>query len=269
MRALCHHTGLSPLSDWHVWAAAPIIWVMKHFPHVSRRAALALGLGGVLSPHLARAATPRPVLIELFTSQGCSSCPPADKLAAKLAQDPKHIVVSFNVDYWDYLGWRDTLAKPEYSQRQYDYAKSRGDGSVYTPQMVINGASHAVGSNSKEVNTRLAAAGAEAMPAQISLEMTAHEISIRIAASKSDGEATLWLMAIAPTIKQVIERGENAGSTISYVNVVRNLVPAAMWKGEDYSGRWMRSAVMPPDCKNIVAVLQRHKVGPVIGIAQA
>src|SRR5215468_7884684 len=90
-------------------------------------------------------AEPRAV-IELFTSQGCSSCPPADKLLGELARDPSIVALSLPIDYWDYIGWKDTLAKPRHTARQRSYAKSRGDGEVYTPQVVINGVARAVGS---------------------------------------------------------------------------------------------------------------------------
>jgi hypothetical protein len=239
---------------------------MEHTPTLSRRTALALGAGALLAPRFASAAPTHPTLIELFTSQGCSSCPPADKIAADLARDPNNLVVSFNVDYWDYLGWRDTLAKPEYSQRQYDYAKSRGDGSVYTPQMVINGTTHAVGSNLRAVKSQMAEAKAPAV--KLVLDITAKDISIEIPKHSFEGEATLWLMAIEQDVTQKIERGENAGRDVVYINVVRKLVPAAMWKGDTYNGSWMRNAVMPHNCKSCFAVLQQNNVGPVLGLAR-
>jgi hypothetical protein len=240
---------------------------MDYTQTLSRRAALALGAGALLGAPLASAAPAHPVLVELFTSQGCSSCPPADKIAAELARNSNIIVASFNVDYWDYLGWRDTLAKPEYSQRQYDYAKSRGDGSVYTPQMVINGAAHAVGSNHGEVTKHIAEAAKTPLAVALSLDVSGKDIHVTVPKHAYEGEATLWLMAVEAQVKQKIERGENAGSSITYVNVVRNLVPAAMWKGESYEGSWMRNAVMPPNCKSCIAVLQQGKVGPVLGLA--
>jgi hypothetical protein len=236
--------------------------------NMTRRTALTMG-AMTFAPRIVFAAPKRPVLVELFTSQGCSSCPPADKLAAELDKDDNTIVVSLNVDYWDYLGWRDTLAKPEYTQRQYDYAQSRGDGSVYTPQVVINGATHLVGSKRGDITAQIKAQHAEALPVDISLTLTAKEISVSIPASAAVGESTLWLMAVAPRVEQKIERGENAGSSISYVNVVRNLVPATMWKGEAYQGSWMRSAVMTKDSTSVVAVLQHDKVGRVLGLARA
>jgi hypothetical protein len=236
---------------------------------ITRRHALGLGAAAMLAPNLAMAAKASPVLVELFTSQGCSSCPPADELAGELVKDPNNLVLSFNVDYWDYLGWRDTLAKPEYTQRQYDYAKSRGDGSVYTPQMIINGTTHAVGNRKHEVTSQIAVMRNYASATTIDLRMSQKEISLDITAGNFEGEATLWLMAVEPKVQQKIERGENAGSSIAYVNVVRNLVPAAMWKGEAYKGSWMRDAVMTSGKTFCVAVLQQNKVGPVLALARA
>lgn len=236
---------------------------------LNRRSALALGAGALLVPPSAVAALGHPVLIELFTSQGCSSCPPADTLATQLAKDPNNLVVSFNVDYWDYLGWRDTLAKPEYSQRQYDYAKSRGDGSVYTPQMVFNGETHTVGSNSKDVQTHITLAAKKPRTVALRLDISSKDITIEIPEMKHmSGDAMLWLMAIEANVKQKIERGENAGSAVTYANVVRNLVPAAKWNGEAYQGSWMRNAVLPRDCTICIAVLQQNNVGPVLGMAR-
>lgn len=236
---------------------------------LSRRKAITLGAATLLAPHATRAAIANPVLIELFTSQGCSSCPPADELAAELVNDPNNIVLSFNVDYWDYLGWRDTLAKPEYTQRQYDYAKSRGDGSVYTPQMIVNGGAHAVGSKQRDVQREIDRGREQLMSASIKLAVSGRSISVEIPGVEVEGEATLWLMAVEPRVVQKIVRGENSGKDITYVNVVRNLVPAAMWNGEPYKGSWMRDAVMTKNTTQLVAVLQHNKVGKVIGIARA
>lgn len=208
------------------------------------------------------------MLIELFTSQGCSSCPPADAFAGELAKDPLNYVVSLNVDYWDYLGWSDTLARPEYSRRQFDYGKSRGDMEVYTPQMVMNGHYHAVGSNPREVKKFIAECREEGLRAALQLDLTKTEVKVSIAAQPFTGEATLWLMAVAPEVTAVIERGENAGKSVTYHNVVRNMVPAALWKGEAYHGAWMRDAVIPADCTSCLAVLQKDKTGQVIGLAR-
>jgi hypothetical protein len=239
--------------------------------HLSRRQIIAAASSTIAGVSIVRpvvAATEKPnVLVELFTSQGCSSCPAADRLAAKLAKRKDVLVLSFNVDYWDYLGWRDTLAKPEYSQRQYDYARTRGDSNVYTPQMIFNGAAHVVGSQSRAVEQAIETAAAN--PVSVRLQVTDKEVSVAIPAQASTTESTLWLMAVASEKPQEIERGENAGETVVYHNVVRNLVPAAMWKGEVYSGSWMHDAVMTKDSDFCVAVLQEGKTGRVLAIARS
>ena len=184
-------------------------------------------------------------------------------------KDPNNLVVSLNVDYWDYLGWRDTLAKPEYTARQQEYASTRGDGRVYTPQMVMNGLDHAVGSSRNAVNSKIEEARNVGLGVPLKLAITDKEIKVEIGAKAIDGEATLWLMAIEPEVQQKILRGENSGTTVTYHNVVRNLIPAAMWKGEAYKGSWMRDTVMTKNCKLCIAVLQMGKAGQVLGLAQA
>ena len=124
----------------------------------TRRRVLALGAGLCAAGLGSRlhAGSARPVIVELFTSQGCSSCPPADAFIEELKAIDRVVVMSFNVDYWDYLGWRDTLASPANSQRQYYYAKTRGDMDVYTPQMIIDGTTHFVGSNKAVIKAAIA-----------------------------------------------------------------------------------------------------------------
>jgi hypothetical protein len=233
---------------------------------LSRRSALALGTAAVALPQIggiAAAAKPL-VMVELFTSQGCSSCPPADRIAGALTKRDDVIVVSLNVDYWDYLGWKDTLAKPEFTKRQMDYAHQRGDGDVYTPQMVINGAHHVVGSRDSAIKDAIVAAAPAAVP--VSIDATKNEIVI----SAGDGEArdaTLWLMAVTPSVEVEISRGENSGSTFTYHNVVRNLVPAGMWKGKAQRFVMPRKAIVSGKNAMCIAVLQEGETGPVLGLA--
>jgi len=238
---------------------------------LSRRSALAFGMGAFALPLIAprpASAGLSPILVELFTSQGCSSCPPADKVLGQLKKRGDLIAVSLNVDYWDYLGWRDTLARPEYSQRQFDYAKSRGDGQAYTPQVVVNGRYHAVGSRLSDVERAIEIARPQPANVPIMIKANQSEFTVEIPESGFKGNATLWLMAIAPEKRQVIERGENAGTTVTYHNVVRNMVPAAMWDGSAFSQKWTKDAVLGEDCKSCIAVLQQDKTGPVLGLAQ-
>src|SRR5262245_58571636 len=126
----------------------------------NRRTLLAWTASATLLPFtrlsLAAAAVNRPVVVELFTSEGCSSCPPADAFLNELVGQPSLIALSFHVDYWDYLGWRDTLGLPESTKRQRDYALRRKDNRVYTPQIIVNGRKHVVGSRQSEVQAIIA-----------------------------------------------------------------------------------------------------------------
>jgi hypothetical protein len=213
------------------------------------------------------AAAKRPIIVELFTSQGCSSCPPADAYFKALKDGPDVIALSYHVDYWDYLGWRDTLGSPEFSQRQYDYAKSRGDRNVYTPQTIINGGKHFVGSQRSRVSGGIEAARSEDATDWVDLQMTDNktDVSISIPAGKPVTEATLWLAAFAPSISTEIKKGENAGRTVDYTNVVRKMVPAGMWHGEAAKIVLPKGSVVPEGCKGWVALLQEGTVGRVIG----
>jgi hypothetical protein len=243
---------------------------MENYRSLSRRSALGFAASAVALPLIggrAQAAS-APVLVELFTSQGCSSCPPADKLAGKLAQRDDVIVASLNVDYWDYLGWRDTLAKKEYTQRQYDYARARGDGQVYTPQMVMNGALHAVGSNSSNVAKAIDDARALSSRVPMDVSVSASEVLINIGGDAALGSGDVWLMGIKAQVEVQIERGENSGSTVVYHNVVHRLSPAGMWKGKPEQLAMSRKAVAPQGCSSCVAVLQKPNGGEIMGLAK-
>ena len=211
----------------------------------------------------------RPVVVELFTSQGCSSCPPADAFMQELRFARGVLAMSFHIDYWDYLGWHDTLGDSAYSERQRGYAKSRGDGDVYTPQIVIDGASDVVGSDKQSVRAGIDRARA-AMPSfsvPLSLSSNGSEFSITAGGVDGGPDSTLWLMAIAPAIAVKITRGENAGRDIVYYNVVRRVTPAGMWHGKAISSTLPIDGVMTADSKACVALLQSGGIGPVIGAA--
>jgi hypothetical protein len=191
-------------------------------------AALAVLAG---APQLALAG-PKAV-VELFTSQGCSSCPPADALLAELAEREDVIALSLHVDYWDYLGWKDTFGQAENTARQYAYAKVRDDGRVYTPQMVLNGTGDHVGSNREAVEEAL---GSASLPLQVSMRRNGEAIEIVVAGgaegAPTPAKTTVRLVVFSPVASVTIERGENAGRVATYRNVVRSMRPIGMWKGE-------------------------------------
>src|SRR5947207_5033242 len=179
--------------------------------------------GLLISSFAVARAEPRAVL-ELFTSQGCSSCPPADRLIAQLVTDPSLIALSVPIDYWDYLGWRDTFANPAHSARQRAYARSRGDGQVYTPQIVVNGAADALGSDQGAIERAISQtdhkAGAMSLP--VTLALNNGTINVSVAAADKTPAAEVWLCPITKAVPVAIGRGENRGRTVTYHNVVRN-----------------------------------------------
>jgi hypothetical protein len=175
-------------------------------------------------------------VLELFTSQGCSSCPPADKLLAELAQRKDVLALSLPVDYWDYLGWKDTLASHDYSERQRDYAAARGDGDVYTPQLVINGTLHVVGSDRAAIEGILnREPGGLPVPIELSSGTDANTLKIGPAPDGTVKRGTIWLVMYERAVSVPIAHGENSGKTITYTNVVRKLRPIAMWAGKEMS----------------------------------
>lgn len=236
---------------------------------INRRHCLALGAGAgaaLLAPG-AWASLPINVVVELFSSQGCSSCPPGDRLLTELRDKPGVLALTFHVDYWDYLGWKDTLGSAEFSQRQYDYAKARGDMDVFTPQMIVNGEKQMVGSQRSEVYAVLAQSRRTAWPVAVEISDTGKEIVVSLGAGHPGQDATLWVMPILDQATVMIEKGEMAGREISYSNAVRKLVPAAMWTGAAGKIALPKDGLMTPDATGCVALLQQGKVGPILGCA--
>jgi hypothetical protein len=178
-------------------------------------------------------AEPRAV-VELFTSQGCSSCPPADRLLGELARDPSLVAMSLPIDYWDYIGWKDTLAKPRHATRQRFYAKTRGDGDVFTPQVVVNGITHAVGSNKAAIEQAIAESRRDgatlSLPVNLSIADGKLNVNV-LAANAPTASGEVWLCALGKAIPVTIGRGENNGHTITYHNVVRRWVKLGDFTG--------------------------------------
>lgn len=193
--------------------------------------ALPLALSSAFSLAPTTAAAQPLVVAELFTSQGCSSCPPADEVLAELANEENVLALSIHVDYWDYLGWKDKLAQREFSDRQRSYANNRGDRMVYTPQLVINGREHLIGNHKDEVDAALKRA--PAMTATV--EISSNDMGIKAIV---DGTlpthakmATVFLASVSDKKTAKVLRGENTGKTLTYVNVVNEIRPIGMWSG--------------------------------------
>ena len=183
--------------------------------------AMALALFG------AGSAQAQPTVVELFTSQGCSSCPPANANLAVIANRPDVLALSFGVTYWDYLGWKDTFARPEFTARQVAYERSLGHGGPFTPQVVVDGRSDTVGNDLRAI-TNLVTAARLSGP-QIALSGTA----LSIGASGVDGNADIWLVRYEPrTLNVSVARGENEGVTLPHRNVVREFIRIGTWHGQ-------------------------------------
>ena len=182
----------------------------------------------------ALAGGPRAV-IELFTSQGCSSCPPADKLLGELARDPTLLTMSLPVDYWDYLGWKDTLALHGHSDRERAYANARGDREVYTPQVVVNGIAHVLGSDKAAIEKAIAQTRATATPLTlpVTIAVADGKVTVTVPAGQDEQRSgEVWLCPITSKAPVAIERGENNGHTLTYTNVVRRWVKLGDWVGK-------------------------------------
>lgn len=192
-------------------------------------------LAGLFTAPAALAQSNTPMVLELYTSQGCSSCPPADRLLAKLAHQPGVYAMSLPVDYWDYIGWKDTFASPKFSARQRNYANVRNDRRVYTPQVLVNGLTHAVGSNLLAI--RYAARNARgvqgAMSVAMKVETKAGKVICNIGAAKSGTpkKAGLWLFRLLGSREVAIGRGENHGVKVRYTNIVRSIEKVGAWDG--------------------------------------
>lgn len=207
---------------------------MQHKWHIG---VLAMGLAlGALAPS-AKAEGPEDlVVVELFTSQGCASCPPADALMEKLVQDPGVLALSLHVDYWDYIGWADTFASPAYTARQKAYAAAQGAHMLYTPQIMVGGQESVPGHDGAAVRAAIGAAqGAGPGPVQLSLQKGAGQIELRAAlAPGATLPGPLWVQLVRYQPSQTVEitRGENAGRKITYYNVVTEWQRLAEWDGQ-------------------------------------
>ncbi|WP_082610044.1 DUF1223 domain-containing protein [Bosea sp. Root381] len=226
-------------------------------------AAIALLLLGGTVVRAEPAETQPKAVVELFTSQGCSSCPPADALFVELARNPELIALTLPVTYWDYLGWKDTLGKDSFAKRQKYYAKARGDGQVYTPQAVINGSSHIVGSDKAEIERAVKPASGTGFVAALKLSEEAGSLRVRIAPVDrlSERTAGVWLVSTTRMVTVPIARGENQGKTVSYANVVRGLTRIGDWNGKEAELTVPLSAIQVPEADSYVVLVQADQPG--------
>lgn len=211
-------------------------------------AALALAAVMAAAGPVAAADRDHPTVIELFQSQGCSSCPPANANVLALADRPDVLALSFQVTYWDQLGWKDTYASPKFTERQWDYARALKHSQVWTPQVVVNGRIDTVGTRRGEIEQAIAKAD-RGLGGPI---VSTSNGRVRLSGAASAAPAEVWLVRYDPRVVQVpIRRGENGGKTLPHRNVVRELVRLGNWSGvqRDYvlpgaSAANLRSAIL-------------------------
>ena len=166
-------------------------------------------------------------VVELFTSQGCASCPPADALLTSLAERGDVVALAYHVDYWDYIGWEDTFGEKDFSDRQRGYAKSWGSTRIFTPQMVINGGEGVVGSRRDEVQDAVTSAQ---LPLPVSLSVHGDMLKLGVPADDTLEDATIWLVRYLDRADVAIDKGENAGKTMVYTQVVVDRQVIGMWE---------------------------------------
>jgi hypothetical protein len=219
-------------------------------------------------------AEPRAV-IELFTSQGCSSCPAADKLLSELQDDPSLITLSLPIDYWDYLGWKDTLAIPGHTSRQKAYSRMRGDREVYTPQVVINGVSQALGSNREDIEQAVTQSREKTPALSVSVQLAFGDDRVNVSVPKANGgpvSGEVWLCPVSRSVPVGIGRGENRGRTITYTNVVRRWIKLGSWSGKSENFSVPVDAIRSTGVDAVAVILQggtADKPGPMLGASLA
>jgi hypothetical protein len=235
--------------------------------------ASALGVCAIVAIIRPAHADPRAV-VELFTSQGCSSCPPADQIIGELAKDPNVIALSMPIEYWDYLGWKDTLADSRFSARQKAYSNMRGDRDVYTPQVIVNGSANVIGSDRTAIDSAILntkkAAGVMSVP--VTMTLSGKQINVSVAASKAATAAhgEVWICSVSKSVPISIGRGENRGREVTYYNVVRNILKVGDWNGSAGSWTVPLENVSRDGVDAAVVYVQdgnREKPGPMLGAA--
>lgn len=205
----------------------------------------------------------RLVVVELYTSQGCSSCPPADALLTELAQRSEVLPLALHVDYWDYIGWKDNFAQSGFTQRQKAYAHAAAARSVYTPQMVVGGQDHLVGTHELELNKLIEAHQAIGQPVSLSLTKTDGGLTIRADAVDLEGAGLVQLVRFTPEETVEIRRGENAGRVITYTNIVTEWREIGRWEGD---APLFLEAELTGD-EPVAVILQKEGYGPILAAA--
>lgn len=228
--------------------------------HILQTAFLAIGLM-VIS---IGAQADQPVVVELYTSQGCSSCPPADKILGQFTKRKDVIPLALHVDYWDYIGWKDEFADPRFSDRQRRYARLGQRRVVYTPQMIIGGHTNIEGARKGEINAAIEKARRELSSIDLRLQRRGDRLIIRADRASLNQEAEVHLVRFAPSKTVKILRGENRGRTLTYSNVVTQWETIGDWDGR--SNLMLRADVKGDD--HIAVLIQYPGPGRMVAAAQ-
>lgn len=208
-----------------------------------------------------------PVVVELYTSQGCSSCPPADELLAKLAKRDDVLPLALHVDYWDYLGWKDGFADPAHSERQRGYAHVGGRKMIYTPQMIVMGQEDVVGAKGMELADLITAHKAKKPTVEITMDRDGKTLRVDLAAvdPSVSGVLDVHLVRFLPFQKVKVKRGENAGRLLGYANVVEDWSLVDQW---DPKQPKELNLALEGDLPSAI-VVQRPNYGPILAGARA
>ncbi|MGE0725947.1 MAG: DUF1223 domain-containing protein [Alphaproteobacteria bacterium] len=212
----------------------------------------------------ARSGEPGPVVVELFTSQGCSSCPPADQYLGELSGRGDVIALSFHVDYWNYMGWTDPFSRPEFTKRQRYYREALGLRYVYTPQMVVDGRTEGIGSDRTAIEHQIREAAARPR-VPVTMAMEAGTLTVNLPAVADAPLAMIWFVVFDRQHRTKVGRGENAGRSIANAHVVRQIVAIGTWAGDAKRLTYMPEG-MTRD-QGCAVILQTEKQGPILGAA--
>lgn len=214
-------------------------------------------------------------VVEIFTAEGCDACPPADRFAASLAADPDLLVLGYHVDYWDYLGWKDSLARPEYTQRQSAYAASRGGWGIFTPEIIVNGRNDLDGGGdgvfAPSLQQALKTLPALTVPVEMTLEGNSLRVELGATADYDGPPATVTLVTYRTHTEASIERGANSGRRIVYIDAVDRLQSVGVWTGNRSTLILPIEGLFAEDGDDAAVIVQSYgngRLGEIIGAAR-
>ncbi|MFQ6552799.1 DUF1223 domain-containing protein [Aestuariibius insulae] len=207
------------------------------------------------------AAADAPVIVELYTSQGCSSCPPADAMLQELSERDDVIALALHVDYWDYIGWKDSFAHPGHTDRQRGYARAAGESTIYTPQFVVGGVDHIVGTQPADLEQQIEAHLAAPDAVEMALVRDGGAVRLTGAAGDLAGPVDLHMLRYTPAQRVAIRKGENRGRVMDYSNIVSDWQVIGQWDPREALDLRVDAAGELP----VVVIAQRPDHGPILG----